>query len=60
MKWWRIVSLIFSPLLIALVVSFVLLKYMSAKSWTVVLIVIGSLFLSVINTIILVFQVSKK
>jgi hypothetical protein len=60
MKWWRIVSLIFSPILIALVVSFVLWKYASAKSLTVVLIVIGSLFLSVVNVIILVLQVSKK
>jgi len=60
MKWWRNVTLIFSPLLSALGASFFLVRYTNTRSLIIVLIVMCALVLSLLNTIIVVLQISKR
>jgi len=59
MKWLRNVSFIFSPFLVAVILSYLLLRFTYIKSVLIVVIILSALVLSIINAVIIIVQISK-
>ena len=59
MKWLRNVFFIFSPLLVAVILSYLLLRFTDIKSVLIVVIILSALGLSIINAVIIIVQISK-
>ena len=60
MKWWRNVSFVFAPVLIALAASMVLVKSGIVEPRGAVYIVTGSLVCAVVNVVIIILSISKR